>query len=74
MANTAVWFQFQRILVQFFHCEPQKLAEFEMVLDITSEIYCGESEASALGTRHALQVLIQYFLYDPGLFPNASVA
>lgn len=73
MANTAVWFQFQRILVQFFHCEPQ-IAEFEMVLDIISETYCGESEASTLGTRHALQVLIQYFLYDPGLFQSASIA
>lgn len=30
--------------------------------------------ASALGTRHAPQVLIQYFLYDPGLFQSASIA
>lgn len=46
---------------------PQNLADFEMVFDITSETYCDESETTALGTRHALQVLIQYFLYDPAI-------
>lgn len=60
------------VLVQFLAVSHKTLQILKWYLTITSETCSDESQASVLGIRHAVEVLI--FMYDPALFPNIIIS
>lgn len=56
------------------HCEQEKPCSLKWSLAITSETCSDEAQASALGNKRAVEVLLQYFINDPTLFPNTIIS
>lgn len=65
---------YKTVLVQFLAVSHKTLQILKWYLTITSETCSDESQASVLGIRHAVEVLVQYFMYDPALFPNTIIS